>query len=80
MDKFIVEADELNDETEEHNDDDVFQPVVKRHKSAHMVTFLFWCATLISFIDRYSLSGVLSEGKRLVILFSSSPSLHTSDS
>ena len=70
MDKFIVEADELNDETEEHNDDDVFQPVVKRHKSAHMVTFLFWCATLISFIDRYSLSGVLSEGKRLVIFFS----------
>ena len=66
MDKFIVEADELDDETsDEHHD---CRPVVRRHKSAHMATFLFWCATLISFIDRYSLSGVLSEGNVIVIV------------
>ena len=60
MDRFIV--DENEDETDQ--DVNLVVPTVKRHKRAHLVTFLFWCATLISFIDRYSLSGVLSEGNK----------------
>lgn len=59
MDKFIVE-----EENEDENDNStlVFS-TVQRHPRANLVTFMLWFATLISFIDRYSLSGVLSEGK-----------------
>ena len=59
MDKFIVD-----EENEDENDNStlVFSEV-QRHPRANLVTFMLWFATLISFIDRYSLSGVLSEGK-----------------
>ena len=61
MDKFIVD-----EENEDENDNSTLVfATVQRHPRANLVTFMLWFATLISFIDRYSLSGVLSEGKGL---------------